>query len=245
MSTLDAARLLNVWERGLQQSLQRKAFGLFEVARPELGREQLLCMTVGGRDASLLDLRSWLFGSDMDIVTTCRSCSERLETRIDIRALRTPAADHTGEPETLLTEACTLRFRLPYVGDLLSLIPGDSEADARQSLFENCILEASDPAGHPLSVADIAPEALEATAERMAELDPQADIVLAFDCPHCSAAFSQVFDIASLLVKEVHNWAQRMLRDVHVLASAYGWSESEILALSPIRRQAYLDMVRP
>jgi hypothetical protein len=34
------------------------------------------------------------------------------------------------------------------------------------------------------------------------------------------------------------------LRDVHELASAYGWRESEILALSPQRRQAYLELVR-
>jgi hypothetical protein len=33
------------------------------------------------------------------------------------------------------------------------------------------------------------------------------------------------------------------LREVHVLASANGWSEAEILALSPQRRQRYLEIV--
>jgi hypothetical protein len=32
--------------------------------------------------------------------------------------------------------------------------------------------------------------------------------------------------------------------DVHTLASAYGWSESEILSLNPARREFYLEMVR-
>jgi hypothetical protein len=31
--------------------------------------------------------------------------------------------------------------------------------------------------------------------------------------------------------------------DVHALASAYGWSEREILALSDTRRRLYLEMV--
>lgn len=79
----------------------------------------------------------------------------------------------------------------------------------------------------------------------MGELDPQADMVLSFSCPHCAAESSHLFDIASVLVKEVNNWAQRMLRDIHTLATAYGWSEARILALGPMRRQAYLDMVRP
>ena len=38
--------------------------------------------------------------------------------------------------------------------------------------------------------------------------------------------------------------ARRLLLDVHQLASAYGWSEMEILSLSATRRNAYLEMVR-
>jgi hypothetical protein len=33
--------------------------------------------------------------------------------------------------------------------------------------------------------------------------------------------------------------------DIHLLAQAYGWSEGEILALSPARRSAYLARVAP
>ena len=39
-------------------------------------------------------------------------------------------------------------------------------------------------------------------------------------------------------------WAVRLLGEVHELASAYGWREHDVLALSPWRRQAYLQMVR-
>ena len=38
-------------------------------------------------------------------------------------------------------------------------------------------------------------------------------------------------------------WAQRALSDVHLLATRYGWSEREVLALTPARRARYLAMV--
>jgi hypothetical protein len=37
--------------------------------------------------------------------------------------------------------------------------------------------------------------------------------------------------------------ARRVLWEVHTLACAYGWTESETLALSPARRARYLQMV--
>jgi hypothetical protein len=43
--------------------------------------------------------------------------------------------------------------------------------------------------------------------------------------------------------KEINHWANRILREVHLLASTYGWSEADILALTPTRRQWYLALV--
>jgi hypothetical protein len=33
------------------------------------------------------------------------------------------------------------------------------------------------------------------------------------------------------------------LREVHTLAWAYGWREADILAMSPARRQFYIELV--
>jgi hypothetical protein len=49
--------------------------------------------------------------------------------------------------------------------------------------------------------------------------------------------------VVSFFWMEVESWAYRILRQVHALASAYGWSEGDILAMSPWRRQFYLEMV--
>ena len=84
-----------------------------------------------------------------------------------------------------------------------------------------------------------------AVSDRMAELDAQGDIQLSLTCPKCERVWTAPLDIVSYLWSEIHAWAGRTLRDVHALASVYGWTEGEILALSPGRRQAYLEMIRP
>jgi hypothetical protein len=77
----------------------------------------------------------------------------------------------------------------------------------------------------------------------MAEADPQADVQLALSCPDCGHSWLAAFDIVSYFWSEVNSWAQRLLGEVHTLASFYGWSERDILAMSPVRRHIYLDMI--
>jgi hypothetical protein len=77
----------------------------------------------------------------------------------------------------------------------------------------------------------------------MAEADALGDVQLALTCPQCGHEWQAPFDIASFLWTEINAWAHRTLQDVHELARAYGWREADILALSPWRRQVYLEMI--
>ncbi|HXI74354.1 MAG TPA: hypothetical protein VNG94_02120, partial [Pyrinomonadaceae bacterium] len=83
----------------------------------------------------------------------------------------------------------------------------------------------------------------DAVAKRMAEADPQADLRLDLSCPACGHRWQALFDIDSFFWSEINAWAQRVLTEVHALASAYGWRERDILDLSPRRRQFYLGLV--
>ncbi|MET0722074.1 MAG: hypothetical protein ABWY64_14700, partial [Tardiphaga sp.] len=53
-------------------------------------------------------------------------------------------------------------------------------------------------------------------------------------------AFSEYLDMPDYFWGEIENWAQQTLDDVHRLATAYGWDEESVLALTPARRAAYL-----
>ena len=72
---------------------------------------------------------------------------------------------------------------------------------------------------------------------------PGAWTELALACPECGHRWTETFDIVSFLWAELDSCAHRLVGDVHSLASAYGWRESDVLALSPSRRQAYLELV--
>jgi hypothetical protein len=76
----------------------------------------------------------------------------------------------------------------------------------------------------------------------MAEVDPQADLQVELSCPACGEEWQAQFDIESLVLCEICSGAQNILSEVHRLARAYGWSETEILNLSPWRRQFYLGL---
>ncbi len=135
-----------------------------------------------------------------------------------------------------------MEFRLPRSLDLASLETAvDLEAN-RQRLLQRCVLNArrNDAA---IPVAELPLEVVAAIARRMAEADPRAEVQLALACPACQHGWEAPLDIVSYFWSEIHGWATRMLRGIHSLATAYGWREADILALSPWRRQAYLDLI--
>jgi len=82
-----------------------------------------------------------------------------------------------------------------------------------------------------------------AVSERMAQLDPQGDIQLTLTCPKCGHEWLSPLDIASYLWREICAWAGRTLNEIHLIASAYGWRETDILTLSPQRRRTYLELI--
>ena len=75
MRPLTAEGLLTAWERGQELAPAARALLLLSLAAPEASEEWLMSLTVGQRDAGLLTLRQWLFGSLPDMVTNRSSAS--------------------------------------------------------------------------------------------------------------------------------------------------------------------------
>jgi hypothetical protein len=112
-----------------------------------------------------------------------------------------------------------------------------------RKLFIDCILEVQKDNQH-CNAIDLPDIILDKLDQRMAEEDPQADISMMLTCPKCSHAWEMPFDIISYLWIEIDNWAKHILHEVAMLASAFGWSESDILNMSPRRRMLYLQMIK-
>jgi hypothetical protein len=241
MRSLTAHELLDVWEAGSAQALAQRALLLLAVANPDLSYEALAHQPLGQRDARLLTLREWLFGPQLISVASCPNCGERLQLTLSSRELLTEARTM---PEVIALNVAdyTIHYRLPASSDLLALAQCETVADSRKLLLQRCVqtIMRADQTQPLETVPDHVIEAIEA---HMAQADPQADVQLDLHCPACQQQWLAAFDIAAFLWKEIDSWARRIVGDIHVIASAYGWSEADILALSANRRQMYLDLI--
>ena len=241
MRALSTRELLDVWERGLTRQPERWALLLLEVACPDSTPEELERLSVGERDARLLTLREWAFGGGFNSLANCPACAEQLELSFEAEDVRAPAPSATG-PFRLSVGGHELEFRLPDSLDLLAVSAHAEVDDARRELFERCLAFASN-GGAEVSATALPPEVVEAVSEEMDRLDPQGNVRLNVACPRCGHGWQVLFDICSYLRSELDSWARRLLWEVHLLASAYGWRESDTLALSPRRRRLYVQMV--
>lgn len=243
MRPLSGADLVAIWERGVGQSTLQQALIILHVAAPEQPWEALAWLSIGERDARLLALREQTFGAQMASVVGCSACQETLEFSLQVADVRQAAPAAPRAPEQWLQHAgYTVGFRLPNSLDLAALTGCADAQQARQLLVQRCVVHASQGDGVVPTTA-LPGAVLTALAEAMTAADPQAEVQLQLTCPACGHAWQCLFDIATFFWAEVRAQAQRLLREVHTLARAYGWREADILALSPVRRQFYLEMV--
>jgi hypothetical protein len=135
-----------------------------------------------------------------------------------------------------------VRYRSPNTEDIAGCA-GLEFAAGRRRLLACCVTDARCQ-GRSVSAEELPENVARKVVEQIAVIDPQADTRLDLTCPECHQRWKEVFDIVSFFWAEIDAWAHRVLREVNVLARAYGWRESDILALSPVRRQIYLSMVQ-
>lgn len=236
MPSIDAYALLAAWERAIPQSPTRRALTILAAARPERSAEEWSLAPVGHRDAALLRVREELFGERLAATADCPNCAERLEMTISTREIEPPALEAPETEQSIECDGFRVAFRPPNTADLIA-----AGAGGREALLARCVSEARKD-GLAVTPGELSETAVERVAAAMQAADPGADIRISLACPACSHDWSVAFDIVSYLWNELEDWAQRLLLDVHALASAYGWSEREIVALSPRRRQFYLEL---
>jgi hypothetical protein len=82
-----------------------------------------------------------------------------------------------------------------------------------------------------------------ALAEAISARDPLVDFSVACDCPACGVMQSLPVDLEGVALRQLDARQRALLEDVHRLASRYGWTEAEVLAIAPSRRARYLALI--
>jgi hypothetical protein len=236
-----APELLDIWEQAQHQPLPTRMLCLLAAAMPETHGAELGALPIGRRNALLLDLRERAFGSGLAFVAECPCCGSDLELAFAVTDIRVAAPD---DAELCVeAEGYRVQFRLPASDDLLAILREHPQR-APAALLQRCLLDLRTPDGECGDAAALPPSIVAAIDARMATADPQADIRFETACPSCAHAWHPTFDVANFLWQEIHAWAKEALRNVHSLARAYGWRETDVLALSPTRRRIYLELAR-
>lgn len=234
--------LLDAWERQVGGGWSARTLDLLDAADQDPHPRDCTDLTIGERDWRLMTLRRELFGDSVVAVATCPACGWETELTFSMTALADAAVK--GEPAGLVVtiDDYTVELRPLVVADLDLARCAADLATARAALAKSAVATATH-GGRPVDVDELPVSVLAALDDRLAESDPAADILFDLGCDSCGTSWVEQFDIVSFLWAEIDAWALRTLDDVHRLASAYGWTERNVLALGERRRQAYLDLV--
>jgi hypothetical protein len=236
MRALDNADFLNLWERGARLHPLDRGLLALHAAFPETPGDHLADWPLGQRNGALIDLRCACFGPTLQGWLSCVRCEEKLEFSMngpDLAKAGAQGERYTSEPIVVRGHS----FRLPTSRDLAKVARESDPRSAALRLMDCCRMEAGDS-------SDLSETDLVEVEQRMAKADPLAEIRLTLHCPACNHEWEETLDIANFLWTEIEGRAKRLLLEIHALATAYGWTEKEILSLSDHRRALYLEVVR-
>ncbi len=242
MQPLSNEVLLHIWEVGQRQHPVDQALTILAATHPDVPWEELARLSIGQRDDRLLVIYAQTFDAQLVGAVDCPQCQESLGFAVPIADMR-PAdrEERIGHTYPLEAHGYRVRFRLPNSFDLAVIArQAPDSVTARNLLLQCCVLEATYQE-EPIAVSALPAPMTDDLAAHMATLDPQADITIYVGCPACEHSMSVVLDVVTFLWGRITAQARRVLRDVHTLAQAYSWRETDILAMSPVRRQFYLD----
>jgi hypothetical protein len=239
-AAIGADAVVRIWERGRREHAVDRALTML-AALTGRTRQELAAISVERRDIMLLDWRCRLFGSVLGGYTACPSCGCGVDVSLT-------AADLEEPEEHFVVEVAGLSHavRLPTSLDLLAIAGYENIEAARRMLIRRCLQDSSaDGENQPVPAGDagVDSEAVAVAAE--AELDRRAEVsagMVELCCPDCGHGWTAELDVAAFAWREIEILAGRLLREVDVLARRYGWSEQEILGLTPGRRRFYLEL---
>jgi hypothetical protein len=201
-------------------------------------------LAAGDREALLLQVRRLNFGDTLMCVVTCPSqaCGKPMDLELRVRDLLLGPYEDWQPYYTVGSNGLRATFRVPTGADLEAVAPTartDPHAAARM-LLKRIVVDAQDEGRR---VGGSSPDLADLIAQRLSDVDPQAELRLNLRCAECGVACSTVLNSAAHLRAELAQRMRRIYEEVHTLASTYHWSEAEILRMPEARRRVYLQFI--
>ncbi|MFE9018102.1 hypothetical protein ACFYNL_05940 [Streptomyces sp. NPDC007808] len=235
----DSFVLLAAWDEAAEVSPAARVAVLVHRAGLTPDLDTALDLDIGS--CAVLAVRAHVaaFGRHVRCLARCEACAAVLETEFELteRLADAEGAAVVQGGKTAQVQAFTVNA--PTARDLLAVaeVPPD---DAVAALFARCVRHAD---GSPVVSGELSPQLV---ADVDAAADHLAGFAAAQVCMACSDCGSEVrvaLDPGALLWDQVDAAAPLLLSQVAALAAAFGWSERDVLAMTAVRRTAYLALV--
>ncbi|SEM05751.1 hypothetical protein SAMN04489760_103108 [Syntrophus gentianae] len=186
------------------------------------------------------------FGLGEDWFTArCGKCGEQFDFAVDYRNLPVKEAGEGYPFAGVETSLGRCNFRVPTGADQEILAGLDDDSEPIRCLVKCCLVALSgrrveDNPSHGDMVEAFAPGDIARIEAALEEAAPEMAVSVQAPCPVCGTPHEIDVDPYRILYNRLGGG---LLREVHILASTYHWSEAEILALPLHRRRRYLDLI--
>ena len=202
----------------------------------DIGRVHVdvLAWPVNLRLQGLLAVTIASFGPEWIWSTRCTApgCEAAMDLSLALQDFL--AADVAERVECKLADGRNLSVAVPTGRDQLDWLgevaPGEDDM-LRRLLPQGAVEEG-------LDLADRA-----AIEQALVTADPLRTLEIETACPECGSDLTLPFDLEAACLARLAGLRPLLLDEVHMLASAYHWSESEIMAVPAARRAAYLARI--
>ena len=242
MDTMGAETWIDLWSRGRGRHALERALLLLQPRFPEWSPSCLAAMPLGQRNAHLIRLRLAWMGPRLELNDRCPACREAVFFPVEAATLL--ASDQPlREAYQWEHEGYRVVFRPPSSVDLAAVLSAAEADQAAETLLRRVVLSVEHE-GAEMALAELPPSMTALLEDAVAMADPLAEIYFSLTCtnPGCGFSWKAILDMGAFLWVELEDQVLALLRQVDVLARAYGWSEAEILGLAPDRRQFYLEL---
>lgn len=166
----------------------------------------------------------------------CRACDECFDISIDLTAIEAAARPVTFPEIRIEASPGLLLVRAPTGADQSSITDIESAEEACRQLLERCLRRAT---GGSVDLGALSEQDVEAISAAFDKLAFGVPLNATARCPKCKSEVSVPFEPLDWVTKMTGT----LLDQVHTIASAYHWPESEILSLPRHRRLSYLRLI--
>jgi hypothetical protein len=203
-SRLDERRLLDVWATAAQLARPQKEVSIVAGVTGQTA-DQAARLSIGERDRLLMLLHERTFGGRYDCEARCSVCGMGMAFSFAASDLGLDRPEVDAESLILTEGRVVVKLKLPTSADLATCLTNQNPAAA---LFARCVKVQSSPA-HKLAQMqpnDLPVSLRQSAIERLAALDPHADLLFELECPSCETDNKVMFDPVVALMRQAEQF---------------------------------------